>query len=417
MFALKGDIIFSHTPQTLAIYPDHYVVCENGVCTGIFSDLPSTSIPVHDYTGKLIIPGLTDLHAHAPQYAFRTLGMDLELLDWLNTQTFPQEARYADLNYARRAYRIFVDDLFASATTRAILFGTIHVPSTLLLMQMLEQTGLQTRVGKVNMDRNSPDYLCETDAAASLSATREWLTHCQKFTHCLPILTPRFLPSCSDALMQGLRLLQEQTGLPVQSHLSENKSEIDWVHELIPNSTSYGQAYDQFGLFGHCPTIMAHCVWSNRAERDLMRERGVFIAHCPQSNTNLSSGIAPARIYLQEGHRIGLGSDIAGGVHLSILRAMADAVQVSKLRWRLVDSSLPPLTLAEAFWMGTRGGGAFFGAVGAFEPGYAFDAVVLDDHDLPCPFTLTPQERLTRIIYLADDRAVIHKYVAGQKLF
>lgn len=219
--------------------------------------------------------------------------------------------------------------------------------------------------------------------------------------------------------MEGLHILQEETGLPVQSHLSENQSEIAWVRELCPQSKGYGDAYDRFGLFGgaNCPTIMAHCVWSDAEERALIKQNGVFIAHCPQSNINLSSGVAPVRTYLDEGLSIGLGSDIAGGAHLSILRAMADSVQVSKLRWRLLDQSVSPITLPEAFWMGTRGGGAFFGKVGAFAPGFAFDAIVLDDHDLPSPFTLTPEERLTRLIYLSDDHAVIHKYVNGHKLF
>ena len=420
-FALKGDILFSRTPTELAVFERHYAVCIDGVCAGVFPKLPErfATIPVLDYTGKLIIPGLVDLHAHAPQYAFRALDMDLELLDWLDTQTFPQEARYADLSYAQTAYTIFADALRRSATTRVVLFGTLHVPATRLLMELLEQSGLETYVGKVNMDRNSPDCLCESDAATSLAATRDWLDSCRSLTHCRPILTPRFVPSCSDALMQGLGDLQCETGLPVQSHLSENQGEIAWVRELCPQSISYGDAYHRFGLFGGdgCPTIMAHCVWSDADERALMKRNGVFIAHCPQSNTNLSSGIAPVRTFLREGLSVGLGSDIAGGVHLSILRAMADAVQVSKLRWRLCDQSLPPLTLPEAFFLGTRGGGAFFGKVGAFEPGYAFDALVLDDADLPCPFALTPEQRLTRIIYLSDDHAVQHKFVDGRKLF
>lgn len=417
-FVLKGDIIWSRTPQELAVCKDHYVVCEDGVCAGVFPTLPArfAPLPVHDYTGKLIIPGLIDLHAHAPQYAFRALGMDLELLDWLDTQTFPHEARYADPDYARRAYTLFADDLRRSSTTRAVLFGTLHVDATLTLMGLLEESGLITRVGKVNMDRNSPDVLCEESAAASLSATRRWLDGCRDFSRTQPILTPRFIPSCSDALMYGLRDLQRETGLPVQSHLSENQSEIAWVSELCPEASGYGDAYDRFGLFGGCPTIMAHCVWSDEAERARMKQNGVFIAHCPQSNVNLSSGIAPVRAFLNEGLSVGLGSDIAGGVHLSMLRAIADTIQVSKLRWRLQDPSLAPITLPEAFYLATRGGGAFFGKVGAFESGFAFDALVLDDTTLPCPFDLSPLERLTRVAYLADDRAVAHKYVSGRKL-
>ena len=250
-----------------------------------------------DYSDNLIIPGLIDLHAHAPQYAFRALGMDLELLDWLNTQTFPQESRYANLDYARRAYTIFTDDLRRSATTRAVLFGTLHVPATLMLMQLLEQSGLITRVGKVNMDRNSPDTLCEADAQSALESTRDWLAHCRNFKHCLPILTAKVsskLFRCSYG--RAGHILQGETGLPVQSHLSENQSEIAWVRELCPKSNGYGDAYDQFGLFGgdrRAPTIMAHCVWSNADERALIKQNGVFIAHCPQSNINLSSGVRP----------------------------------------------------------------------------------------------------------------------------
>ncbi|MFR9190595.1 MAG: amidohydrolase family protein, partial [Anaerotruncus massiliensis (ex Togo et al. 2019)] len=147
-----------------------------------------------------------------------------------------------------------------------------------------------------------------------------------------------------------------------------------------PWSGCYGGAYDRFGLFGgDAPTIMAHCVHSTGEEIDLMQARGVFIAHCAQSNTNLASGVAPVRAYLDRGMKVGLGTDIAGGFSLSVFRAMADAVQASKLRWRLLDDSLRPLTVPEAFYLGTKGGGEFFGKVGSFEEGYEFDAVVLDD--------------------------------------
>ena len=420
-FALKGDILFSRTPTELAVFEQHYAVCIDGVCAGVFLELPErfAAIPVLDYTGKLIIPGLVDLHAHAPQYAFRALDMDLELLDWLDIQTFPQEARYADLSYAQTAYTIFTDALRRSATTRAVLFGTLHVPATRLLMELLEQSGLETYVGKVNMDRNSPDCLRESDAATSLAATRDWLDSCQSLTHCHPILTPRFVPSCSDALMQGLGDLQRETGLPVQSHLSENQGEIAWVRELCPQSNGYGDAYDRFGLFGGdgCPTIMAHCVLSSDDEIRLMKERGVFIAHCPESNTNLASGIAPARRYLTEGIPMGLGSDIAGGTRCSIFFAMAEAIRVSKLRWRLVDESLAPLTIPEVFYLATLGGGAFFGKVGSFAEGYEFDAFVLDDSRYDNPGEYDIAQRLERVIYLTEDSEVLHKFVAGRQLF
>ena len=213
--------------------------------------------------------------------------------------------------------------------------------------------------------------------------------------------------------------LQMQTGLPVQSHLSENLSEIAWVQELCPKSRFYGDAYAQAGLFGGpgCPTIMAHCVHSTPEEMALMRQNQVFVAHCPASNTNLASGIAPVRRFLEQGVPVGLGSDVAGGTEMSIFRAMADAIQVSKLRWRLVDDGLAPLTVEEAFYLGTAGGGAFFGQVGSFAPGYAFDVLLLDDRRYSPPGTLDLSQRLARTIYLAQSQDLVHKYVEGRQLF
>lgn len=148
-----------------------------------------------------------------------------------------------------------------------------------------------------------------------------------------------------------------------------------------------------------------------------MAQKGVFIAHCPQSNTNIASGIAPVRRYLDLGIPMGLGSDVAGGAILSIFRAMADAVQVSKLRWRLVDQGLKPLSAAEAFWLGTAGGGAFFGQVGSFAPGYELDAIVVDDSRLATVRPFTVEERLERCIYLSEDRDITAKFCQGRQLF
>ncbi len=420
-FALKGDLCFSEDKDRLQIWEDAYVVCEDGICRGVFSELPKRyqNIPCHEYPGRIIIPGLVDLHTHASQYAFCGLGMDLELLDWLNTHTFPEEAKYADLDYAKDAYRIFVDDLKKGATTRAVIFGTVHVEATLLLMELMEESGICAYVGKVNMDRNCPRDLCEESAARSVEDTRRWLNLCAErdFRNVRPILTPRFIPSCSDGLMEGLAKLQQEYGLPLQSHLSENTGEIQLVRELCPNARFYGEAYEQSGLFGeNAPTIMAHCVFSSDAEIELMKQRGVFVAHCPQSNAALASGIAPVRRYMDLGLHVGLGTDVAAGFSLSMFRAIADAILCSKLRWSVEDRLLAPLRLEEAFYLATKGGGTFFGKIGSFENGYEFDAVVLDDCSLSCPRSLTVRERLERLIYRADDRNIEAKYVGGRKI-
>lgn len=418
---LKGDICYSIDKNTLITVEDGYLVCENGTSSGVFPRLPEmyAGLPVEDYSGKLITPGLTDLHMHAPQYAFRGFKMDLELLDWLNSSAFPEEARYEDPDYARDAYSIFVQDLKKSVNTRACLFATLHLPATRILMDLLEESGMETFVGKVNMDRNCPDYLRETDGDASADATIAWLEETAgAYSHVRPILTPRFIPACSDRLMERLADIQRAWHLPLQSHLSENPEEIAWVQELAPQSRFYGDAYDRFGLFGgEVPTIMAHCVHCPPEEVELMKERGVYIAHCPQSNANLTSGAAPVRRFLDQDMRVGLGSDIAGGTVLSIFRAMAEAIQTSKLRARLTGDGLKPITMEEAFFMGTKGGGSFFGKVGSFEEGYEADAIVLDESRIPPPQKLTVKERLERFLYLSGDDWVLHKYVKGRRLF
>jgi guanine deaminase len=421
VFILKGNIVYSKNKDELRILKDHYLISESGLVKGVFEKVPPeyAQVSVSDYGECLIIPGLTDLHVHAPQYTFRAMGMDMELLEWLETNTFLEEAKYQDLEYARRAYRIFTDNLKRSATTRACIFGTIHRDATLLLMDQLEQSGLVTYVGKVNMDRNCPDYLREESAEESGIQTVEWIKDVlhKKYQNTMPILTPRFTPSCSDELMENLKKIQMYYQIPVQSHLSENPGEIAWVKELCPWSEFYGDAYDRFGLFGaDCKTVMAHCVYSGKEEQQRMKENGVFIAHCPESNMNLSSGVAPVRTFLEEGLHVGIGSDVAGGSTENLFKAMALAIQASKLRWRMQDDGLKPLTLEEVFYIATKGGGEFFGNVGSFEPGFELDAVVLDDTRIVHSQNLDVRARLERMIYLADEREVRAKYVRGREI-
>lgn len=416
-FVLKGNICYSIDKDQIACFEDHYLVCVDGLVVGIFPECPQQykHLPMEDHAGKIIIPGMSDLHIHAPQFSYRGLGMDLELLDWLQAYAFPEEGKYSNLEYADRSYDMFVRHMRRSETTRASIFATLHRPATELLMEKLDKSGLITCVGKVNMDRNSPNYLRES----GIDETRLWLQDTVgKWQHTTPILTPRFIPSCSDEMMRGISRLKEEFKVPVQSHLSENLSEIAWVKELVPGARNYGDAYRLFGLLGgDHPCIMAHCVYSDELEMELMKENGVFIAHSPESNLNVSSGVAPINKYLDFGLRVGLATDVAGGSHESMFKAITHAIQSSKIRWRLLDQSVAPLTFDTAFYLATRGGGAFFGKVGAFEEGYEFDAVILDDSNLSHPQPLTVRERLERIAYLADDRNICGKYVAGEKLF
>lgn len=418
-FAIKGDICFAKELGKLETYEDSYLVCENGLVAGIFKELPEQyrGIEIKDYSGRLICPGMSDIHVHAPQYSFRGLGMDLELLEWLDTNTFPEESHYRDMEYAKKAYDIFTEDMRVSATTRAVVFATIHKDATEYLMQSFDNAGLGAYIGKVNMDRNSPDFYVEgTDE--SVKTTLEWLDDVTgRYPLVKPIITPRFVPSCTDELMKELGRIAVEKKLPVQSHLSENLSEIDWVKSLAPDSKGYADAYDRFGMFGtNTKTVMAHCIHMRDDEIELMKKQGVFVAHCPQSNMNLRSGISPIRKFLDAGIKIGLASDLAGGASINMFAAVTDAIQVSKLYWRIIDDTKKALTFPEAFFLATKGGGEFFGKVGSFEEGYEFDALVIDDSMARTPLDLSAAQRLERTMYLCHSNSIVAKFVAGKQI-
>ena len=426
-FVIKGNICQTKTAKELDLHQQAYAVCEDGVSKGVFDVLPEAyaSLPLYDYGDALIFPGMVDLHVHAPQYAFRGMCMDLELMDWLNRYTFPEEEKYEELAYAEKAYGLFVDAMKKGATTRSCIFATRHRYATELLMELMEESGLISYVGKVNMDREASEALTEESADISAYVTFGWINATKdKFGNTKPILTPRFIPCCTDKLMEELREIQMAYGIPVQSHLSESKGEIDFVKFLRPENPFYGDAYNEYDLFGKnddnntdVKTVMAHCVWSTDEEVELMRKNGVFVAHCPASNMNLTSGIAPIRKYLDLGLNIGLGTDVAGGHSESIFRAITDTIQVSKMYFRMVDESYKPLVFSEAFYLATKGGGAFFGQVGSFEEGYEFDAIVLDDSVLAHPQRLNLAERMERAVYLGlDEKNLTAKYVAGRKI-
>lgn len=419
MKLIKGSFIYSIDKDNIEIKENQYLLIRDGKSEKFYKEIPSRlkNIQIEDYGDNIIIPGLIDLHIHAPQYAFRGMGMDMQLLDWLNTYAFKEEGKYRDLEYAKKQYSKFVSDVKNSATTRLSIFATLHKDATIMLMDMLEEAGIKAYVGKVNMDRNSPEFLTE-DTLKSKEDTIEWLEDTKdRYKNIKPILTPRFIPSCTDNLMEEIKQINNIYNIPVQSHLSENKSEIEWVAELHPDTKNYAEAYDKYNLFGkNNKTIMAHCVHCPDDELELIKQNNVVVAHCPQSNANLTSGIAPIKNMLSMGINVGLGSDIAAGSSLSIFRAMSDAVQVSKLRESLTGQKNQTLTLTEVFYLGTKGGGKFFGDVGSFEKGYEFDAVVLNDKSFGDNSDFNLKERLERIIYLSDDRNIVAKYVAGNKI-
>ena len=414
-FVLHGNIIDSESPERLRVAADSYLVCEEGRCTGVFSALPErfSGLPLTDFGDRLILPGMTDLHLHAPQFAFRGLGLDLELLDWLNAHTFPEEAKYADLSYAALAYGQFVDCLRRSATTRAVVFGTVHPAATTLLMELLEASGLVSYVGKVNMDRNALPGVLEETTEESVRETIRWLDGC-RFEHVRPIITPRFTPSCTDELMAELGKIARERGLYVQSHLSESTNEIAWVRELSPGCARYWETYDKFGLWKN-HTLMAHCVHSDDEELRAMREHGVVAVHCADSNINIISGVCPVRHLLDAGVRVTLGSDIAGGAQLAMNKVVTMSIRASKMR-RILDGWQGDfLTVEEGYYLGTTAGHRYFGAGGGFAVGDKLHAIVVDDGDLPEPTRpLSVQERFERALYMMHRHNITAVYSDGR---
>jgi guanine deaminase len=417
----RANIIYTPSPKQLEIIEHGYIVVRsNGLIEGVYRELPENMDwrnQVIDFGDRLLIPAFNDLHVHAPQYRNMGLALDLELLPWLNTYTFPEEMKYRDADYARRMYRRFVHELWMQGTMRSAVFGTIHYEATRILADLFLQAGMGAYIGIVGMNRNSPEGLQNTteEVIEGLKMLKGHLEEHGKSGLVQPIITPRFVPSCSDKMLRALGEFAQETGLPVQSHLSENRSEIDWVKQLEPEATCYGDAYNKYGLFGQTPTLMAHCCYTDGEEMELMRKNGVYVVHCPMSNSNLSSGMAPIRKFLNAGIHVALGTDVSAGHNMSMLRVMQYAIQVSKLNYAQTRGEMPFLTLSEVFYLATKAGGSFFGKVGSFEAGYEFDALLIDDSYLNYD-NYSLEQRLERYIYLGDDRDIKRRYCRGEEI-
>ena len=407
---LHGNLIHAPSFGTLETIPNGYLVLEDGIVQGIYPTLPEqyAACPVTDYGGGLIMPSFADLHLHAPQYPMLGMGMDLPLLDWLDTYTFRTEARFGDTDYARRVYRQLAEDLITSGTTRVAMFSSRHTDATLILMEELEKAGVTGYVGKVNMDRSAG--LSQEKTEESISETLRWLENCH-FDLVKPILTPRFTPSCTNELMAALGKLAAERDLPVQSHLSENAGEIALVGQLHPDCPQYWESYEKYGLWKD-RTLMAHCVHSDSREQAAMAEAGVWAVHCAASNVNLCSGTAPVRELVEHGVHVALGSDIAGGDQLAMNKVIVMSIRASKIKQ--IETGAPFLTVPEAYYLGSTAGHTYFGGGAGFQSGHKLHAIVIDDSSLPEPTReLTLDERFERAIYLMDKRHIQAVYSEG----
>lgn len=417
MKIFKANILHTPTPEKIEAIPHGFIaVDDNGSIEGIYPTLPShlQGIAITDFGDRMLIPAMNDLHLHAPQYRNMGMALDLPLLQWLETYTFPEESKFSDLKYAEKIYKRFVHELWWNGTMRCAVYATIHRDTTLLLARLLQESGMGAYIGLVGMDRNCPEYL-QNSTTEVIRDTTQLLQVLDGDPLVHPIVTPRFVPSCSGEMMDALGELAIRKNIPVQSHLSENVNEIAWVRELEPESTCYADAYYRHGLFGQTPTLMAHCCYSDGIELELMRKQQIYAVHCPSSNCNLPTGMAHVRKLLNNGIKVALGSDISGGHTMSIFSIIRYAIEVSKIIHAETSGQEPFLSFSEAFWIATKSGGSFFGKVGSFETGYTFDALVIDDQRLnSSEYTLA--ERLERYIYLGDPADIQHRFCQGKEL-
>ncbi len=366
---------------------------------------------------QYLLPGLIDLHVHAPQWPQLGLALDLPLEDWLQTHTFPLEARYADLEFAREAYESLVEALLANGTTTAMYFATIHLPATKLLADICLKKAQRALIGKVAMDyaAQCPAYYRDASAMDAEAETRAFISYVRSLPGneaglIAPVVTPRFIPSCSDDLLQRLGRVAQETQCHVQTHCSES----DWEHRFVLErcGVTDAAALDRFGLLSR-RTILAHGNLISDEDIALIAGRGAGIAHCPISNVYFSDAVLPLRRLLTQGISVGLGSDISGGASPSILENARHAIIASRSLESGVDPGLSRtqrgrpdsrIDALTAFWLATAGGGiALDLPVGLFRPGYQFDAIVVDagvrDSNLRIHSSDTPEGILQKIIY------------------
>lgn len=382
---------------------------------------------------QYLLPGLVDLHVHAPQWPQLGKALDLPLEQWLQAYTFPLEARYADPAYAQTVYESLVQGLLANGTTTALYFGTIHLPATQILADICLRRSQRALIGRVAMDdpEQCPPYYRDASAAVAEADTRAFMSYVQSMPGnqaglIKPVITPRFIPSCSDELLSRLGALARETGCHVQTHCSES----DWEHRFVLDRcgrTDTG-ALDGFGLLSR-RTILAHGNFVGDDDIALIRARGSGMAHCPLSNVYFSDAVFPLRKILQQGVHVGLGTDIAGGASPSILDNARHAVMASRLlesgvdpaqdrgQRRRPDSHIDAIT---AFWLATAGGGiALDLPVGVFKEGFQFDAILVDararDSNLYLDASDTPEEALQKIIYHAGRANIREVWVANRR--
>lgn len=378
---------------------------------------------------QYILPGFIDLHVHAPQWPQAGLALDRPLADWLNHYTFPLEVKFSDPAYAQRVYHDFVHTLLANGTTAAMMFGTIHFDANMTLAKEVVSQGLRGFIGQVVMDNpdQTPDYYRNSSAKAALQSTENFIQAVLKMQSrtgqtITPVITPRFVPSCTDEALVGLGQLARRYNLPVQSHLSESNWEHGYAIERFGQHDT--TVMDHFGLLTD-RAVMAHGTQLTPGDWQVLRERRTAIAHCPISNIYFGNGILPVNRLLKLGNKLGLGSDISGGYTPSLYHNARQAVKSSQQLTDGVDNHLlaeqrgvqgSRITMANAFYLATRGGAqALHLKAGVIQEGYTADLQIVRMHR--ALMSLTTADIFQRLMYQTEQADICHVFVGGREVY
>ena len=417
---LKGRVLtFNQGPDQYDYWEKGCVVIEGGHISAV-GDAAELTAPDHstivDYGDDLILPGFIDGHVHYPQMGI-IASYGTELLEWLNTYTFREEAKFFDPKIATLAAQAYFKESVKNGYTTSAVYCTIHPQSVDAFFTEAERLGLRTIAGKVLMDRNAPEDLLET-AEDGYAQTKALIEKWHGKGRNLYAITPRFAPtSTPDQLISAGALYQEFDGVYVQSHVSENVSEIEWVAELFPDADSYLDVYNRVDLLGE-RTLYGHGIHFSDADIAMAAETGASIIHCPTSNLFLGSGLFDYEKLRNAGVRVALGTDVGGGTSLSPFVTAKAAYEIAQLR----HTSLAPL---DSFYLLTSGGAKALrleDQIGRIAPGYEADLTVVDmnstdiiRHRMNNADSLA--DALFAQIILADDRAIRAVYANGKRIF
>ncbi len=414
MNLLRGDFFTCDTPERFTAVSDGFLrFAGDGTIVSLTPDRPAGSEQdfFYDFRGKLVIPAFCDLHLHAAQFPNAGLGYDCTFEEWLARYTYPAERAYARPAIYRDVNRRLLDTLWRMGVMSAVIMGSTAAEPIYDLLCLAAESGMQITAGKMNSDLGAYGPPAET-TADSLRQTEQLIRDSESLAPLVRYcICPEFVPCCSDELMRGLGGLARRFRVPIETHHAEGAGDVELTRRRFPNIT-YAEVYRRFGLLGDTPAVMVHSIASTEDELTLFAETPTIVAHCPMALGNIPADRSfYATHFLEQGVRMGLGSDVGGGHTLNPMAQIVAAIQYSNL----VAKPGNRLSFLAAFWMATAGGGAFFPRTGSLVPGHLFHGLVIDDSPLRAgSMHSSPLDRLQKFIYSSDPERIVARFCAGK---